>query len=73
MIRQLKTLGIGKQAETNSDGDWGTVQILIYPAGTASRGTSNRRQLSLQHESRTERFRFQAPQYRIDSSDSRRI
>ena len=31
---QLKTLGIGKQADTNSDGDWGTVQILIYPAGT---------------------------------------
>ena len=32
---QLKTLGLGKQATTNSDGDWGTVQILIYPAGTA--------------------------------------
>jgi len=32
---QLKTLGIGKQATTNSDGDWGTVQIIIYPAGTA--------------------------------------
>jgi phospholipid/cholesterol/gamma-HCH transport system substrate-binding protein len=30
---QLKTLGTGKQADTNSDGDWGTVQILIYPAG----------------------------------------
>jgi hypothetical protein len=30
---QLKTLGMGKQADTNSDGDWGTVQILIYPAG----------------------------------------
>ena len=30
---QLKTLGIGKQADTNSDGDWGTVQIFIYPAG----------------------------------------
>jgi len=30
----LKTLGIGKQADTNSDGDWGTVRILIYPAGT---------------------------------------
>jgi len=32
---QLKTLGIGKQATTNSDGDWGTVQIIIYPAGAA--------------------------------------
>jgi phospholipid/cholesterol/gamma-HCH transport system substrate-binding protein len=31
---QLKTLGIGKQANTHSDGDWGTVQIIIYPAGT---------------------------------------
>ena len=31
---QLKTLGMGKQAETNSDAGWGTVQILIYPAGT---------------------------------------
>jgi phospholipid/cholesterol/gamma-HCH transport system substrate-binding protein len=30
---QLKTLGMGKQADTNSDGDWGTVLILIYPAG----------------------------------------
>jgi phospholipid/cholesterol/gamma-HCH transport system substrate-binding protein len=30
----LKTLGVGKQANTNSDGDWGTVRILIYPAGT---------------------------------------
>jgi outer membrane protein OmpA-like peptidoglycan-associated protein len=31
---QLKTLGIGKQIDTSSDGDWGTVRILIYPAGT---------------------------------------
>jgi phospholipid/cholesterol/gamma-HCH transport system substrate-binding protein len=30
---QLKTLGMGKQADTNSEGDWGTVQIFIYPAG----------------------------------------
>ena len=30
---QLKTLGMGKQAATNSDGDWGTVQIFIYPPG----------------------------------------
>jgi phospholipid/cholesterol/gamma-HCH transport system substrate-binding protein len=33
---QLKTLGLGKQTsgEANSDAGWGTVQILIYPAGT---------------------------------------
>ncbi len=31
---QLRTLGMGKQAETNSDAGWGTVQIVIYPAGT---------------------------------------
>ena len=31
---QLKTLGAGKQTETDSDAAWGTVRILIYPAGT---------------------------------------
>jgi hypothetical protein len=31
---QLRTLGMGKQAETNSDAGWGTVQIFVYPAGT---------------------------------------
>jgi phospholipid/cholesterol/gamma-HCH transport system substrate-binding protein len=31
---QLKTLGQGKQASTSSDAGWGTIQILIYPAGT---------------------------------------
>jgi phospholipid/cholesterol/gamma-HCH transport system substrate-binding protein len=31
---QLKTLGMGKQADTKSDGDWGAVQIFIYSAGT---------------------------------------
>jgi phospholipid/cholesterol/gamma-HCH transport system substrate-binding protein len=31
---QLKTLGIGKQTNTNSEGDWGSVQIIVYPAGT---------------------------------------
>ena len=31
---QLKTLGMGKQAESKPDGGWGTVQIFIYPAGT---------------------------------------
>jgi hypothetical protein len=37
---QLKTLGMGKQTDAKSDTNtkkdaaWGTVQILIYPAGT---------------------------------------
>jgi phospholipid/cholesterol/gamma-HCH transport system substrate-binding protein len=31
---QLKTLGIGKQAGAVSDADWGSIQIVIYPAGT---------------------------------------
>jgi phospholipid/cholesterol/gamma-HCH transport system substrate-binding protein len=32
---QLKTLGMGKQAGANLDADWGSIQILIFPAGTA--------------------------------------
>jgi phospholipid/cholesterol/gamma-HCH transport system substrate-binding protein len=32
---QLKTLGAGKQANTAPDAEWGTIQILIYPIGTA--------------------------------------
>jgi hypothetical protein len=31
---QLKTLGMGKQTGANPDADWGSIQILIYPAGT---------------------------------------
>jgi phospholipid/cholesterol/gamma-HCH transport system substrate-binding protein len=31
---QLKTLGIGKQADTNVDADWGSIQLLIFPVGT---------------------------------------
>jgi hypothetical protein len=31
---QLKTLGMGKQAGANLDADWGSIQILLYPAGT---------------------------------------
>ena len=31
---QLKTMGMGKQAGANLDADWGSIQILIYPAGT---------------------------------------
>jgi outer membrane protein OmpA-like peptidoglycan-associated protein len=30
----VKTLGLGKQTDATSGGDWGKVQILIYPAGT---------------------------------------
>jgi phospholipid/cholesterol/gamma-HCH transport system substrate-binding protein len=31
---RLKTLGMGKQVDQGSDAAWGTVRILIYPAGT---------------------------------------
>ncbi len=31
---QLKTLGLGKQAGATPDADWGSIQILIFPAGT---------------------------------------
>ncbi|MGB7266454.1 MAG: MlaD family protein [Terracidiphilus sp.] len=31
---QLKTLGMGKQAGASLEADWGSIQILIYPAGT---------------------------------------
>ena len=31
---QLKTLGMGKQTDADSDAGWGTVQIFIYPVGT---------------------------------------
>jgi phospholipid/cholesterol/gamma-HCH transport system substrate-binding protein len=31
----LRTLGMGKQAETNSDVGWGSVKIVFYPAGAA--------------------------------------
>jgi hypothetical protein len=32
---QLKTLGMGKQTDGKPDAGWGTVQIVIYPPGTA--------------------------------------
>jgi outer membrane protein OmpA-like peptidoglycan-associated protein len=31
---QLKTLGMGKQAVATPEADWGSIQILIFPAGT---------------------------------------
>jgi phospholipid/cholesterol/gamma-HCH transport system substrate-binding protein len=31
---QLKTLGMGKQTGANMDAGWGSIQILIFPAGT---------------------------------------
>jgi phospholipid/cholesterol/gamma-HCH transport system substrate-binding protein len=30
----LKTLGLGKQAGASQEADWGSIQILIFPAGT---------------------------------------
>jgi phospholipid/cholesterol/gamma-HCH transport system substrate-binding protein len=30
---QLKTLGLGKQAGSSLDADWGSIQILIFPTG----------------------------------------
>jgi phospholipid/cholesterol/gamma-HCH transport system substrate-binding protein len=30
---QLKTLGLGKQAGSSLDSDWGSIQILIFPTG----------------------------------------
>ena len=42
---QLKTLGMGKQADANADAAWGTVKIIIYtsqgpeiPPGQATSG-----------------------------------
>jgi hypothetical protein len=32
---QLKTLGMGKQAGANQDPEWGSIEIVIFPAGTA--------------------------------------
>jgi phospholipid/cholesterol/gamma-HCH transport system substrate-binding protein len=37
---QLKTLGMGKQQGANLDADWGSIQILLYPAGTEIPPTS---------------------------------
>jgi hypothetical protein len=31
---QVKTLGQGKQAGTNQEADWGSVQVIIFPTGT---------------------------------------
>ena len=31
---QLKTLGMGKRMDANSDASWGVVEILVYPVGT---------------------------------------
>ena len=31
---QLRTLGMGKQPVVNSGADWGTIKILVFPAGT---------------------------------------
>jgi hypothetical protein len=31
---QLRTLGMGKETDSTSDSDWGSVKILIFPPGT---------------------------------------
>ncbi|MGD0890514.1 MAG: MlaD family protein [Terracidiphilus sp.] len=31
---QLKTLGLGKQSGPTLDADWGSIQLLVFPAGT---------------------------------------
>jgi phospholipid/cholesterol/gamma-HCH transport system substrate-binding protein len=31
---ELKTLGLGKQADANLEADWGSIRILIFPVGT---------------------------------------
>ncbi|MFZ0761399.1 MAG: OmpA family protein [Candidatus Sulfotelmatobacter sp.] len=31
---QLKTLGMGKESDSNSDAGWGKLQIVIYPPGS---------------------------------------
>jgi len=33
---QLKTLGMGKQPVVNSDADWGSIELLIFPAGVVA-------------------------------------
>jgi hypothetical protein len=33
--RRLKTLGMGKKTGTSPANGWGTIQILVYPVGTA--------------------------------------
>jgi outer membrane protein OmpA-like peptidoglycan-associated protein len=35
---QLKTSGVGKNAGTGPDADWGAIQILVYPPGTDAIG-----------------------------------
>jgi outer membrane protein OmpA-like peptidoglycan-associated protein len=32
--RRLKTVGMGKKTGTSPESGWGTIQILVYPAGT---------------------------------------
>ncbi len=35
----LKTLGLGKQTGASNDEDWGSIQILVFPAGAEAPGT----------------------------------
>jgi len=36
---QLKTSGVGKNAGTGPDADWGAIQILVYPPGSDTAGS----------------------------------
>ena len=48
---QLKTLGKGKQPDAGAEDGWGTVQFLVYPAGTAiPAGKSTKSQASTSSE-----------------------
>jgi hypothetical protein len=37
---QLKTLGLGKQAASDINAEWGSVQIVVFPAGTEVPGAT---------------------------------
>jgi hypothetical protein len=38
----LKTLGMGKQTGVGLESDWGSIQILIFPAGTEIPGNKQK-------------------------------
>ena len=67
---QLKTLGMGKQSGANpdagSDADWGSIQILIFPAGTAMPVD---KPAPPSNSSKTETV--QAPQITVDAAQNR--
>ena len=46
---QLKTLGMGKKSGVASDSGWGTVEIIVYAAGTGVPGNQQAGVLSIAH------------------------